>query len=107
VVGGPSQNGWGLVLQQQYSTLFGLLFTYRDDGSPTWFAMPSGNWTAVRYVRGPRVPLDQLRMAQGVDATRLTSQEAGAFKLQFGSASASSTTCSKGSVEGHARAVAF
>jgi hypothetical protein len=86
---GPSQSGWGLVLQQQYSTLFGLLFTYGDDGSPTWFAMPSGAWTAADTFEGRAYRSSSSAWPKAYDATRLTSQEAGAFKLQFGSSAAS------------------
>lgn len=42
--GGPSQDGWGIALLQQYSTLFGVWFTYDANGAPTWFVMPSGSW---------------------------------------------------------------
>jgi len=85
---GPSQNGWGLVLQQQYSTLFGLLFTYREDGSPTWFAMPSGNWTAAGTFEGRAYRSSSSAWPKAYDAARLTSQEAGAFKLEFGGVTA-------------------
>ena len=42
--GGASQNGWGIALLQQHRTVFGVWFTYGEDGAPTWFVMPAGFW---------------------------------------------------------------
>jgi hypothetical protein len=45
--GGTAQNGWGVVVNQQYRTLFTLWYTYDRNGRPTWFVMPNGSWTAA------------------------------------------------------------
>jgi len=45
--GGVAQNGWGVVVNQQYRTLFTLWYTYEKDGRPTWFVMPNGSWTSA------------------------------------------------------------
>ena len=47
--GGASQDGWGLVLTQQYRTLFATWFTYDAAGQVTWFVMSSGTWSGNTY----------------------------------------------------------
>jgi C-terminal processing protease CtpA/Prc len=32
-----NESGWGVTLTQQYDIIFATLFTYNDDGSPTWY----------------------------------------------------------------------
>jgi hypothetical protein len=39
--GGAAQNGWGLVIAQQYRTLFALWYTYDERGDATWFVSPN------------------------------------------------------------------
>jgi hypothetical protein len=51
--GGLAQNGWGVVMNQQYRTLFTLWYTYDREGRPTWFVMPNGSWTAANTWSGP------------------------------------------------------
>ena len=51
--GGIAQNGWGVVVNQQYRTLFTLWYTYDRDGRPTWFVMPNGSWTAANTWSAP------------------------------------------------------
>lgn len=50
---GSQQNGWGLAILQQYSTLFALWFTYDANGKATWLVMPGGSWAANGDYRGP------------------------------------------------------
>jgi hypothetical protein len=38
----PAENGWGLNISHQGNTLFGTLYTYASDGTPTWYSMSSG-----------------------------------------------------------------
>ncbi len=85
---GSAQNGWGLVLHQQYSTLFALLFTYRDDGSSTWFAMPSGYWSAPDTYEGRAYRATGSGWPAGYDASRLIATETGGFGLRFSGESA-------------------
>ncbi|QJR09562.1 hypothetical protein DSM104443_00611 [Usitatibacter rugosus] len=47
--GGTAQNGWGLSVLQQYSTLFPVWFTYDAAGMPVWYVMPGGTWVAGNY----------------------------------------------------------
>ncbi|HEX4779280.1 MAG TPA: hypothetical protein VH301_00910 [Usitatibacter sp.] len=46
---GPGQNGWGMSLVQHPSgMIFATLYTYGEDGHPTWFVMPGGAWNDDR-----------------------------------------------------------
>jgi len=49
---GSAQNGWGIAVLQQYSTLFALWYTYDENGKPTWFVMPGGSWAMKDDYRG-------------------------------------------------------
>ena len=59
--GGPSQNGWGLTIVQQYRTMFIAWYTYDAQGRPTWFVVPGGTWVGnsrftARAYRASGVP---------------------------------------------------
>lgn len=84
--GGPAQNGWGLAIHEQAGTLFMVWFTYGDDGRPTWFVMPGGQWTAsgsyagtVYRTRGPSFTLEAF------DPSKVTTTDVGTFELRFAS----------------------
>ena len=38
----PLESGWGLTIVDHQTQMFGVWYTYRDDGSPTWFVIPGG-----------------------------------------------------------------
>ena len=44
----PGESGWGLTIADHGSQLFGVWFTYREDGRPTWFVIPGGTFSADR-----------------------------------------------------------
>ena len=50
--GGMAQNGWGLTVMQQASTLFSVWFTYDADGNGIWYVMPGGSWTSDTTYEG-------------------------------------------------------
>jgi hypothetical protein len=82
--GGPSQNGWGMALLQQHRTIFGVWFTYAEDGSPTWFVMPSGFWSDSSTWEGRLYRTRGSPWAgNGYDAARLSSTDVGPFTLRF------------------------
>jgi len=81
---GAARDGWGLVLQQQYMTVFALLFTYREDGKPTWVVMPSAYWSDSTTLLGNAFSTKSSSWPLEYDAARLTSQQVGAFSLRFG-----------------------
>lgn len=80
---GPQRSGWGLALLQQRASFFGVLFTYRADGSPTWFVMPSGIFSEdgaydglVYRTRGSDWPVEY-------DPAALVAVPVGAFRMRF------------------------
>ena len=82
---GSAQDGWGLALLQQNSTLFALWFTYDANGQPTWFVMPNGGWQATNDWRGPIFKATgSPGIGAGYDLTRLHLDIVGTFDLKFG-----------------------
>jgi hypothetical protein len=82
--GGPSQNGWGFAVLQQYSTLFSLWFTYDEGGAPTWFAMPGGSWIAKDVYEGRVYRTAGTPFFMPYDSKRYSPRDAGGFRLDFG-----------------------
>jgi hypothetical protein len=87
--GGPTQDGWGLSVQQQGQTLFTTWYTYGADGKVTWFYMPGGSWTSATKYSGPLYRTTGSRWA-GVnyDASKLKVIPVGTMSLDFGSPNA-------------------
>jgi hypothetical protein len=80
--GGPAQNGWGIAIMEQPGGLFAVWLTYDEQGLPTWFVMPAGDWTdrstyeGVLYrTSGPGWP--------NYDKSSLRVTAAGSFRLRF------------------------
>jgi hypothetical protein len=49
---GLAEDGWGLVLSQQYHNLFATWFTYDQAGQTTWYVMSGGSWTSANRYSG-------------------------------------------------------
>jgi hypothetical protein len=47
--GGSAQNGWGVVLTQQYHNIFAAWYTYNAAGQTMWYVMPDGSWNGNTY----------------------------------------------------------
>jgi chitodextrinase len=47
--GGTTQNGWGVVLTQQYHNIFAAWYTYNAAGKTMWYVMPDGTWNGNTY----------------------------------------------------------
>ena len=41
----PAESGWGLTIADHQTQLFVVWYTYRQDGSPTWFVIPGGTFS--------------------------------------------------------------
>jgi hypothetical protein len=83
--GGVAQNGWGLAVLQQVDTLFMLWFTYDANGNATWFAMPSGQWSARNDYRGTIFKSAGAPwLGVPYDASRHTVTAGGTFRFLFG-----------------------
>jgi hypothetical protein len=82
--GGLGQNGWGLALVQQHSSLFGLWFTYDASGAPTWFVMPDVQFVAKDiYLGSIYKPQGSAWLGVQYEATRHRMQAVGTFRLRF------------------------
>ena len=81
--GGESQNGWGLAVLQQYGSLFTIWFTYDAAGSPTWFVVPAGSWTAAYTWEGKLYRPHGSAWLTGYDASKLKMNEVGSVTLRF------------------------
>ena len=46
---GSAQDGWGINLVQQGGIVFGVWYTYGQDGRPTWYVLPNGSWNGSTY----------------------------------------------------------
>ncbi len=82
--GGAPQNGWGIAILQQYGALFAIWFTYDASGSPSWFVMPSGSWTAENTYEGRIYRTSGSRwlaMAYNTSAFRVS--DVGSFRIRF------------------------
>lgn len=82
--GGPSQDGWGMAVLQQYGTLFAAWFTYDANGAPTWFVMPGGTWSSADTYEGSVYrTTSSAWLGVTYDPTRLQSISAGSFRFHF------------------------
>jgi autotransporter-associated beta strand protein len=83
--GGVSQNGWGIPIVQQGSTLFPIWFTYGANGQPLWYFMPGGTWNAAHNVYSGKLYRATGSPWIGVtyDPTKLNVIEAGTYSITF------------------------
>ncbi|MEP7157550.1 MAG: hypothetical protein ABI905_17340, partial [Betaproteobacteria bacterium] len=47
--GGEDENGWGVNIVQQGSSLFVTWYTYDSEGQVSWYVMPAGTWDGTIY----------------------------------------------------------
>lgn len=82
--GGPAQNGWGVAVHEQGAKLFIVWFTYAADGTPTWFAMPDGQWTDDRTYAGTIYKtVGPAWRLEDFDTTAVQATPVGDFTLRF------------------------
>jgi hypothetical protein len=88
--GGMSQNGWGITIIQQGSTLFPIWYTYDANGAPVWYVMPGGTWTSPTTYAGTLYRTTSSPWIGGIyDATKLQVINAGTFGITFNGDNAS------------------
>ena len=46
----PAESGWGLTIADHETQLFAVWYTYRQDGSPTWFVISGGTFSQNRRI---------------------------------------------------------
>jgi hypothetical protein len=81
--GGPSQNGWGIAMIEHGDALFAVWLTYGDDGKPTWFVMPEGEWNGSVYSGSMYRTRGAPIVGKPYDASRFAIAQSGTFKLDF------------------------
>jgi hypothetical protein len=82
--GGPSQNGWGIAITEQFGALYPVWFTYDENGAATWFAMPTGGWVdSSTYAGQIYKTLGSPWMNKTYDPSMLRASAAGTYSLHF------------------------
>jgi len=46
----PNESGWGLTIADHQTQIFGVWYTYRQDGQSTWFTIPGGTFSQGRRI---------------------------------------------------------
>jgi hypothetical protein len=76
--GGIEQNGWGVAIAQQATTLFGVYFTYDASRNPTWFVVPGVDLLSASCCTGTLYRTQSSPwLGQAYDATRFSISPAG------------------------------
>jgi hypothetical protein len=83
--GGIEQNGWGVAIAEQGGTLFIVWFTYDEEGAPTWFVMPGGEWGGDPTYSGTIYRTRAVHVTSPVpyDPSQLRVTPVGEFSLHF------------------------
>ena len=81
--GGSSQNGWGLVLSQQYHKIFAAWYTYDAAGQTTWYVMPDGSWSGNTYSGALYSTHGSQVIGAPYDATKLVVTAVGTLTVTF------------------------
>ena len=80
-----TESGWGLSVNQQYRTLFSVIYTYGASGQPLWYVMPGGSWNAGTYsgalYAASTPPFDYFSGA--FNAGAVSARAVGTMSLQF------------------------
>lgn len=92
----PAESGWGLTIADHQSQLFAVWFTYRQDGSPTWYVIPGGTFSNNRQrfqgdiyaTSGPSYS------AATFDPAQVTATKVGTTTIDFTSSGAGTFTYS-------------
>jgi chitodextrinase len=90
---GTAENGWGLVLSQQYHNLFAAWYTYDASGQTTWFVMPNGTWTSGNVYSGALYRTRGTPVIGSVyDPSALVVTQAGMLTLTFSNTGSATMT---------------
>ena len=101
----PLESGWGLTIADHQTQLFAVWYTYRQDGSPTWFVIPGGTFTAGRRLfAGDIYQTTGPPYTGAFDATQVRATKVGTANIDFAppglAAGSALFTYSVGSVSG-------
>jgi hypothetical protein len=83
----PAESGWGLNLIQHPSRkIFGVWYTYREDGKRIWYVMSDGAWTSTNVYTGPLYVTSGSPFNEAFDPNRLAVDPVGTGTLTFSDA---------------------
>ncbi|MEP7155552.1 MAG: serine hydrolase [Betaproteobacteria bacterium] len=89
--GGASQNGWGISLTQQGNQVFGVWYTYDDQGKTTWFVMPGGTFSGDQFNGALYSTIGSPWLGSDYDVSKFAVAVAGSLSLAFNSARTAAT----------------
>jgi chitinase len=90
--GGSAENGWGVVLTQQYHNIFAAWYTYDTSGRTTWLVMPDGTWTGNTYTGALYRTRGTPVVGATYNASALVVTQAGTLTLTFTDANTATMT---------------
>lgn len=80
----PSESGWGLALSHHGNNIFGVWYTYGDDGRPLWITLPGGTFSAGGVFTGPAyISTNGSPYTGAFDAAATRQEQVGTATLQF------------------------
>ncbi len=81
--GGIAENGWGINIAQQGTTLFGVWYTYDNLGNTTWMVLPGGTWQNNIYSGSLYTTTASAWLGNGYNANALRVSAAGSLRIEF------------------------
>lgn len=80
----PDESGWGLTIADHETQIFVVWYTYRQDGSPTWFTIPGGTFSqGRRFFSGDVYSTIGPAFGQPFDPSRVTATKQGTASFDF------------------------
>ncbi|CAN5163209.1 hypothetical protein BH11PSE11_BH11PSE11_17890 [soil metagenome] len=83
----PAESGWGLIINQQFQTIFASWLTYDAAGLPIWMVMPSGSWTTPSTYAGALYRTRSAPTGTALSQGDVTATQVGSATLTFGDSS--------------------
>jgi lysyl endopeptidase len=97
----PDESGWGLNLIQHASrNIFGVWYTYAQDGKRIWYVMPGGTWLSGSVFRGDIYVTSGPAQTGPFDPNRVTRTVVGSGTLTFSDANSGTFAYSINGIHG-------
>ncbi len=81
--GGIAENGWGINIAQQGTTLFGVWYTYDSLGNTTWMVLPGGTWQGNAYSGNLYTTTANAWLGTSYNANTLRVNAVGSLQIEF------------------------
>ena len=80
----PSESGWGLsLIQHSTNIVFGVWYTYNEEGKRLWVVMPTGSWSNPSTYTGPLYITSGPAYSGAFDPAIVTTNPVGSATLTF------------------------